>query len=70
MALGHGDLQAKPAIVLPGMNEWGGGAALWAQERADIVSAGSVEHLLIQWRSAKHFVRNGWATHKLRSLSL
>lgn len=46
MALGHGDLQAEPAIVLPVMNEWGGGAALSAQERA-AVSAGSVEHLLI-----------------------
>lgn len=55
MALGHGDLQAEPAIVLPVMNEWGGGAALSAQEWADIVSAGSVEHLLIQWWSAKHF---------------
>lgn len=29
MALGHGDLQAEPAIVLPVMNEWGAGAALW-----------------------------------------
>lgn len=28
MALGHGDLQAEPAIVLPVMNEWGGGATL------------------------------------------
>lgn len=55
VALGHGDLQAEPAIVLPVVNERGGGAALSAHERADIVSAGSVKHLLIQWRSAKHF---------------